>query len=135
MMAQQIDLDKKKEDIAELKFERPDEDEEKAHMMEKILFQRRVKKYYKNRYEIKFQDQLDPEDDHKQIYQYYEQIFGAKQLEQHQQQFQSQPQQSHPSIIAGSRMKMQAPFQPIVVPVNEMSYFSNAIHPNSDRHG
>lgn len=38
MMAQQIDLEKKKEDIAELKFERPDEDEEKAHMMEKILF-------------------------------------------------------------------------------------------------
>ena len=40
-----------------------------------MLSERRIKKYYKNKHEINFQDELDPEDDEKQIYKFYYDTF------------------------------------------------------------
>lgn len=43
--------------------------------VEKIISERRIKKYYKNKHEINFQDELDPEDDEQEIYRLYQQAF------------------------------------------------------------
>lgn len=48
---------------------------DRAGLIEKVLSERRIKKYYKNKHEINFQDELDPEDDEKQIYKFYYDTF------------------------------------------------------------
>lgn len=50
-------------------------------MIEKLLAERRIKKYYKSKYHHNFENELDPEDDQEQLYQFYYQTFAKYQAE------------------------------------------------------
>lgn len=45
---------------------------EKLGLVEKVISERRIKKYYKDKHEVNFQDELDPEDDQREIYKFYQ---------------------------------------------------------------
>ena len=48
---------------------------DKVSLIEKIIRERRIKRYYKMKHEVNFENELDPDDDQQQIYQFYEQAF------------------------------------------------------------
>jgi hypothetical protein len=50
--------------------------EEKMVLVEKLISERRIKRYYKSKYETNIRDELDPEDDQQQIYNFYYQTFN-----------------------------------------------------------
>ena len=71
-------LEQKKQEISELRQPRESDVEVKIALKDKIIEERRIKRYYKAKYEVNFQDELDPEDDQQQIYDFYREAFAVQ---------------------------------------------------------
>ena len=71
-------LEQKKQEVSELRQPKESDVEVKIALKDKIIGERRIKRYYKAKYEVNFQDELDPEDEQQQIYDFYKEAFALQ---------------------------------------------------------